>query len=95
MASRNARGQFSKVKSAVKDRSVRLSVITNHTYYGQSIYEASGCSLEECSTDSHLKLLNTVNMNGWRVGLRMIECGVLLDKLAYCQKYRLVFIWHI
>ena len=90
MATRNVRGQFRKVKSASRKKTkASESVIIDHTYNGHLVCEGTDCCVDDCLSDLHLKLPKSVNRSGWRVGRRIIELGVLLDNLAYCQKCRL------
>lgn len=78
VAKRDRRGRFLKKKINKKPRKSYPSVEHNYSFAEGSTSQA------DCEEE-----LNGVDLEGWKVGRRIVEFDVLLEGLRYCQKCQL------
>ncbi|XP_060553342.1 uncharacterized protein LOC132714462 isoform X2 [Ruditapes philippinarum] len=90
MAARDKRGRYSKTilgrKTSVDGNYFEI----DHNYTDTlTMCNGQECNRPYCESDIHIDLPNNVKRDGWRVGMRVLDLGFLLDNLKCCSVCRL------
>ena len=89
MATRDAKGRFASKKLPKNKNKRPRSICLDHNYTSEC-NSALNANPNRCKQqDETINLPGNVNRDGWRVGRRIIELGVLLDNLQFCVKCKL------
>ena len=86
MALRGAKGRYVKTKPTNKTSKLLRAIKLDHNYTTKKQVLHAGGLKDDHRTEEEINLPRKVSRDGWRVGRRIVEFGVLLDNLEFCEE---------
>ena len=86
---RDKKGRFSSKKTKKGTQIKSKGIMEEHNYISGHICNETDCKFADCPLNNNIKLIKSVNRNGWKIGRRIVEFGILLSGLSSCKVCRL------